>query len=45
MKENFERLKNDDFHLNIQVTKIEPNNQIYEKTKRASTLSDTKKNL
>ena len=44
MKENFERLKNDDFHLNIQVTKIEPNNQIYEKTKRVSTLSDTKKN-
>jgi hypothetical protein len=43
MKENFERLKNDDFHLNIQVTKIEPNNQIYEKTKRVSTLSDTKK--
>jgi len=44
MKENFERLKNDDFHLNIRVTKIEPNNQIYEKTKRVSTLSDTKKN-
>ena len=43
MKENFERLKNDDFHLNIQVTKIEPNNQIYEKTKRVSTLFDTKK--
>ena len=43
MKENFERLKNDDFHLNIQVTKIEPNNQIYEKTKRVSILSDTKK--